>query len=97
LRASIKFHCTKRDGKIIDQRQSARSLDYAILDDDRGNPVHKLIALAITPRCNGCIAVHTKAGVEKGTREEIAEAPGVAIALNASAALTWRVRDFQAA
>jgi len=52
---------------------------------------HELIelAVAVTTRCDGCIAVHVKAAVKHGaTREEIAEALGVAIALNAGAALT---------
>ena len=43
---------------------------------------HELIALAVavTTRCDGCIAVHTKKAVEQGaTREEIAEALGVAM------------------
>ena len=61
--------------------------------------VHELIALAVavTTRCDGCIAVHTKAAAEKGaSREEIAEALGVAIALNAGAALTYSARVLDA-
>lgn len=61
--------------------------------------VHELIALAVavTTRCDGCIAVHTKHAVAKGaTREEIAEALGVAIALNAGAALTYTARVLDA-
>lgn len=61
--------------------------------------MHEIIALAVavTTRCDGCIAVHTKKAVELGaTRGEIAEALGVAIALNAGAALTYTVRVFDA-
>jgi AhpD family alkylhydroperoxidase len=61
--------------------------------------MHELIALAVavTTRCDGCIAVHTKKAVEHGaTREEIAEALGVAIALNAGAALTYSARVLDA-
>lgn len=57
--------------------------------------VHELIALAVavTTRCDGCISVHTQKAAEYGaTREEIAEAPGVAIALNAGAALVYSAR-----
>lgn len=57
--------------------------------------MHELIALAVavTTRCDGCIAVHTKNAVEHGaTKAEIAEALGVAIALNAGAALTYSAR-----
>jgi AhpD family alkylhydroperoxidase len=61
--------------------------------------VHELIALAVavTTRCDGCIAIHTKSAVERGaTREEIAEALGVAISLNAGAALTYSARVLDA-
>lgn len=61
--------------------------------------MHELIALAVgvTTRCDGCIAVHTKKAVEHGaTLEEIAEALGVAISLNAGAALTYSARVLEA-
>ncbi|AYG68305.1 MULTISPECIES: carboxymuconolactone decarboxylase family protein [unclassified Rhizobium] len=61
--------------------------------------MHELIALAVavTTRCDGCIAVHAKKAVELGaSKEEIAEALGVAIALNAGAALTYTARVFDA-
>ena len=61
--------------------------------------IHELIALAVavTMRCDGCISVHAKKAVEHGaTREEIAEAMGVAISLNAGAALTYTARVFDA-
>ena len=57
--------------------------------------MHELIALAVavTTRCDGCISVHTKKAVEAGASlEEISEALGVAIALNAGAALTYSAR-----
>lgn len=60
---------------------------------------HELIALAVavTTRCDGCIARHTKLALELGvTREEIAEALGTALALNAGAALTYTARVFDA-
>lgn len=59
--------------------------------------MHELIALAVavTTRCDGCISVHAKKAVELGaSREEIAEALGVAISLNAGAALTYTARVF---
>ncbi len=61
--------------------------------------MHELIALAVavTTRCDGCIAVHTKQAVEHGaTLGEISEALGVAIALNAGAALTHSARVVEA-
>src|SRR4051794_7439934 len=46
------------------------------------------LAVAVTTRCDGCIAVHVDAAMKAGcTKQEIAEALGTAIALNAGAAL----------
>jgi AhpD family alkylhydroperoxidase len=61
--------------------------------------VHELIALAVavTTRCDGCISVHTKKAVEHGASlDEITEALGVAIALNAGAALVYSSRVVEA-
>lgn len=61
--------------------------------------MHEIVALAVavTTRCDGCIAVHAEKAVEFGaTKGEIAEALGVAIALNAGAALTYTARVFDA-
>jgi AhpD family alkylhydroperoxidase len=55
------------------------------------------IAVAVTTRCDGCITVHTSKAIEAGaTREEIAEALSVAIALNAGAALVYSMRVLDA-
>jgi AhpD family alkylhydroperoxidase len=59
----------------------------------------ELIALgvAVTRQCDGCIAVHTEAALKHGaTREEIVEALGVAIAVNAGAALVYSTRVMDA-
>jgi AhpD family alkylhydroperoxidase len=64
-----------------------------------GAKVRELIALAVavTVRCDGCIAVHVKAAIQHGaTREEIAEALGVATAINAGAALVFSTRVMDA-
>lgn len=61
--------------------------------------MHELIALAVavTTRCDGCISVHTQKAVEYGaTLEEISEALGVAIALNAGPALVYSARVLEA-
>lgn len=48
------------------------------------------LAVAVTTRCDGCINAHAAAAVKAGASdEEIAEALGVAIALNTGAALTY--------
>jgi AhpD family alkylhydroperoxidase len=60
----------------------------------------ELIALgvAVTLRCDGCIVVHTTEALKHGaTKEEIAEALGVAISINAGAALVYSARVMDAA
>jgi len=55
------------------------------------------LAVAVTRQCDGCIAVHTDAAVKHGaSREEIMEALGVAIAINAGAALVYSARVMDA-
>ncbi|MGV1868872.1 MULTISPECIES: carboxymuconolactone decarboxylase family protein [unclassified Rhizobium] len=64
-----------------------------------GPKVNELIALAVavTVRCDGCIAVHTAAAVKAGaTKEEIIEALGTAAAINAGAALVYSTRVIDA-
>lgn len=55
------------------------------------------LAVAITLRCDGCITVHTGEAKKLGlTEEEIGEALGVAIAVNAGAALVYSTRTLDA-
>ncbi|CAG2153225.1 hypothetical protein LMG31506_04775 [Cupriavidus yeoncheonensis] len=57
-----------------------------------GAKTRELIALAVavTTRCDGCIAFHAAEAVKLGVSDdEIAEALGVAINLNAGAAMTY--------
>lgn len=55
------------------------------------------LAVAVTTRCDGCIVVHTDAAIKQGaTKEEIVEALGVAIDLNAGAALVYSARVLDA-
>lgn len=55
------------------------------------------LACAVTLRCDGCITVHTQAAVKNGaSKEEIAEALGVAVSLNAGAALVYSTRALDA-
>ena len=60
--------------------------------DRLGAKTRELIALAVaaTTRCDGCIAFHSAEAVKLGVSdEEMAEALGVAINLNAGAALVY--------
>ncbi|SFH48463.1 MULTISPECIES: carboxymuconolactone decarboxylase family protein [unclassified Ensifer] len=64
-----------------------------------GTKVNELIALAaaVSLRCDGCIVVHTEAALKAGaTREEIAEALGTAIGVNAGAGLVYSTRVMDA-
>jgi AhpD family alkylhydroperoxidase len=55
------------------------------------------LAVAISLRCDGCIAVHTAAARKAGaTKAELAEALGVAITVNAGAALVYSTRALDA-
>jgi AhpD family alkylhydroperoxidase len=55
------------------------------------------LAVAVTRQCDGCITVHTDAAVKQGaTRDEVMEALGVAIAVNAGAALVYSARVMDA-
>lgn len=55
------------------------------------------LAVAVTTRCDGCITVHAKEAIKEGATEaEIAEALGVAVAMNAGAALVYSARALDA-
>ncbi len=55
------------------------------------------LAVAITLRCDGCITVHAAAARERGvTMEEIAEVLGVAVSVNAGAAVVYSTRALDA-
>ena len=55
------------------------------------------LAVAVTTRCDGCIIFHTDAALKAGaTREEISEALGVAVSMNAGAALIYSARVLDA-
>lgn len=68
-------------------------------DDVLSTATKELIALAVavTTRCEGCIASHSQAAIKAGaTKEEVAAALGVAIALNAGAAYVYSTRVIDA-
>lgn len=55
------------------------------------------LAVAISLRCDGCIAVHTDAARKLGvTEDELAEALGVAVSINAGAAIVYSTRTLDA-
>lgn len=55
------------------------------------------LAVAISLRCDGCITVHSAEAKKLGATEaEIAEALGVAISVNAGAAIVYSTRTLDA-
>lgn len=55
------------------------------------------LAVAVTTRCDGCISSHSAAAQKAGaTIEEVSEALGTALALNAGAAYVYSVRALEA-
>ena len=61
--------------------------------------VKELIALAIavTMECDGCVAAHARSAARRGvTAEEVAEAMGVAIAMNGGPSTVWAPRAYAA-
>ena len=66
-----------------------------VLDDKTRELI--ALAVAVTTRCDGCIAVHTESARKAGaSAEELSEALAVAIALNAGAALVYSARAMDA-
>ncbi len=98
----------KGDDKFIttDYLQQCQTMKGVVALGNAGNKtdllgakVRELIALAcaVTTRCDGCIAFHADAAVKAGaTDAEIAEALGVAINLNAGAAVIHSARTLDA-
>lgn len=55
------------------------------------------LAIAVTVRCDGCMASHAKAAARAGaTRQEAAEAIGVAVLLNGGPGTVYGPRAFDA-
>jgi AhpD family alkylhydroperoxidase len=83
-----------------DSVRGYQTLSDANKKDSRlGEKTRQLISLAVavTTRCDGCITFHTDAALKAGaSKEEISEALGVAMAMNAGAALIYSLRVMDA-
>ena len=56
-----------------------------------------VLAVAVTRQRDGCISVHTDAALKAGVaKEELVEALGAAVAVNAGAALGYSARTLDA-
>jgi AhpD family alkylhydroperoxidase len=54
------------------------------------------LAVAVSLRCDGCITVHTAEARKHGaSKEELAEALGVAVSVNAGAAIVYSTRTLE--
>ena len=68
-----------------------------VLDAKTRELISIAIAIAVTTRCDGCIAAHTDAAIKAGaSREEVAAALATAISLNAGAAYIYSLRSLEA-
>ena len=71
----------------------------AMVDGALPAKVKELIALAIavTRECDGCVTAHARSAARRGvTAEEVAEAMGVAIAMNGGPGTVWAPRAYAA-
>ncbi|MGA7833784.1 MAG: carboxymuconolactone decarboxylase family protein [Acidimicrobiales bacterium] len=71
----------------------------AMADGDLSSAVKELlaIAIAITRECDGCIVAHTRGALRAGaTRQQLAEAIGVAISMNGGPGTVWGPRALHA-
>ena len=55
------------------------------------------LAIAVTKECDGCIVAHARGAARRGaTAQEVAEALGVAIAMNGGPGTVWAPRAYSA-
>ncbi len=76
-------------------RGQARVTAAAMAPGDLDVGTKELLALviAITRECDGCIVAHSRGAVRHGvTRQQVAEAIGVAIAMNGGPGTVWGPR-----
>jgi AhpD family alkylhydroperoxidase len=64
---------------------------------DAGSKELLALVIAITRECDGCIVAHTRGCVRNGiTRQQVAEAIGVAISMNGGPGTVWGPRALRA-
>lgn len=55
------------------------------------------LAIAVTRECDGCVVAHARGAARRGaTAQEVAEAMGVAIAMNGGPGTVWGARAYAA-
>ncbi len=87
-------------GLIPDVMKNYTALSSAAMaEGDLSSSVKELLAIviAITRECDGCIVAHTRGALRAGaTRQQLAEAIGVAIAMNGGPGTVWGPRALHA-
>jgi AhpD family alkylhydroperoxidase len=87
-------------GLIPDVMKSYAQLSSAAMaEGELSAGVKELLALmvAITRECDGCIVAHTRGAVRAGvTRQQVAEAIGVGVAMNGGPGTVWGPRALHA-
>ena len=71
----------------------------AMAEGDLSGLTKELLAMgiSITRECDGCIVAHTRGALRQGaTRQQVAEAIGVAIAMNGGPGTVWGPRALHA-
>ena len=71
----------------------------ALAEGELSRAVKELLALviAITRECDGCVVAHTRGAAHQGaTRQQVAEAIGVAIVMNGGPGTVWGPRALRA-
>jgi AhpD family alkylhydroperoxidase len=82
-------------GKLNPDTLSGAGQKAGHLDDKTRELI--ALAVAISLRCDGCIAVHTATARKfSATKDELAEALGVAVAINTGAAVVYSTRALDA-
>lgn len=87
----------KGNPKVLDGLQAfdAAAASKGALDDKTRELI--ALAVAVTTRCDSCIAIHAQKAVEVGaSKDEVQEALAMAIALNAGAATVYSSRALEA-
>jgi len=86
---------TKANPQLVEGFQALNAGQNGALDAKTRELI--ALAVAVTTRCDGCIAAHANAARAAGVSEaELADALGTAIALNAGAAYVFSVRALEA-
>jgi AhpD family alkylhydroperoxidase len=87
-------------GLIPDVMKNYTALSAAAMaDGELSSTVKELMALviAVTRECDGCIVAHARGALRAGaTRQQVAEAMGVAISMNGGPGTVWGPRALHA-